>query len=310
VNIIVTGASGFLGREVCKIFEEQSIGIVRVDKAGGGPEVHKIDVCSLAFQNLIDTTKPETIIHLAGVQYLKPVRPRNRELFFRENVEMARSVGAAALKVDSVKQVVFVSTDMVYGRISRSPVTTSLTPIPIGPYGKSKLAAENSLTDSLNQTQKVLTIFRPRLIAGSGRLGTISILAKLISGNLPVPIFGRGDNRYQLISKKDVAVAIRNSVDLKRAGVYNLGSDNPPTVLDLISSAILVQRSRSIIVKIPNRLSLLLLRFLDKLGMSPLSPEQFEIAGIDYVLETSDTKSLLNWQPTKSDFEILRESLN
>jgi dTDP-glucose 4,6-dehydratase len=223
---------------------------------------------------------------------------------------MARSVGAAALKVDSVKQVVFVSTDMVYGRISRSPVTTSLTPIPIGPYGKSKLAAENSLTDSLNQTQKVLTIFRPRLIAGSGRLGTISILAKLISGNLPVPIFGRGDNRYQLISKKDVAVAIRNSVDLKRAGVYNLGSDNPPTVLDLISSAILVQRSRSIIVKIPNRLSLLLLRFLDKLGMSPLSPEQFEIAGIDYVLETSDTKSLLNWQPTKSDFEILRESLN
>jgi dTDP-glucose 4,6-dehydratase len=309
MTIIVTGASGFLGREVCKIFEEKSIVVVKVDKVGG-PDVHKIDVCSLEFQNLIDNSKPETIIHLAGVQYLQPVRPRNRESFFAENVDMARSIGSAASQVKSVNQVVYVSTDMVYGKIFQSPVTTSLKPRPIGPYGNSKLSAEHILTDSLNQSQKVLTIFRPRLIAGSGRLGTISTLAKLISANLPVPIFGRGDNRYQLVSKKDVAVAIWNSVNLRRAGIFNLGSDNPPTVRDLISSTILFQRSRSIIVRIPNRFSLVLLRLLDKLGVSPLSPEQFEIAGIDYVLDTSDTKTLLDWQPTKSDFDILRESLN
>jgi nucleoside-diphosphate-sugar epimerase len=112
------------------------------------------------------------------------------------------------------------------------------------------------------------------------------------------------------VSKQDVAKAIWSSLNLRAAGVFNLGSDNPPTVIELISSTIQSLHSRSLLLRIPNGPSLALLRFLDKFGMSPLSPEQFEIAGIDYVLDTSDTKARLQWEPTKSDFEILRESLS
>jgi dTDP-glucose 4,6-dehydratase len=309
MSIMVTGASGFLGREVCKLLEEKSIVVIRVDKVAG-PETHTLNVCSSAFQDLVRSTKPVGIIHLAGVQYLKPVKPKNRTAFFRENVDMARTLAKVSSEVESVSHVVFVSTDMVYGKVPRSPVATSLEPKPIGPYGHSKLAAEQILADSININHPVLTIFRPRLIAGSGRLGTLSTLGRLISVNLPVPIFGSGLNRYQLVSKQDVAKAIWNSLNLRAAGVFNLGSDNPPTVRDLISSTIRSLHSHSLMLRIPNGPSLALLRFLDKFGMSPLSPEQFEIAGLDYVLDTSDTKARLQWEPTKSDFEILRESLS
>jgi dTDP-glucose 4,6-dehydratase len=73
-----------------------------------------------------------------------------------------------------------------------------------------------------------ISIFRPRLIIGPGRLGILSKLFTLIDANLPVPMIGSGRNPYQFISVFDCAEAARLAW---RAGVpneaYNLGSDNP-----------------------------------------------------------------------------------
>jgi dTDP-glucose 4,6-dehydratase len=112
-----------------------------------------------------------------------------------------------------------------------------------------------------------------------------------------------------MISKTDVATALILALGSRKAGIFNLGSDDPPSVKDLILHVIRKTGSRSIRLFIPNNLLTGVLKRADHLNLAPLSPEQCEIAGIEYVLDTSDTKRELDWEPTQSDKEILEESL-
>lgn len=267
------------------------------------------DLLSNHLSETIHEVGPTVIVHLAGVQYLKKVRRRHRETFFQQNVQMARSLVEALREYPSLTHFVFVSTDMVYGKPKESPIPNSADTNPLGPYGESKLQSEKILEAAMAAQNVTLTIFRPRLIAGKGRLGTIQLLKHLIESNFPVPIFGAGRNRYQMVSKEDVAEAIHLSIIKRVGGVFNLGSDNPPTVRTLITDVIESKKSKSKVFYFPNRITLLLLRIADRVNLSPLSPEQFEIAGFDYVLDTRETKRLLQWEPTSSDTSILQESL-
>ena len=63
-----------------------------------------------------------------------------------------------------------------------------------------------------------ISLFRPRLIIGPGRLGILEKLFKLIDWNLPVPMIGSGRNPYQFISVFDCAEAARLAW---KAGVPN-----------------------------------------------------------------------------------------
>jgi nucleoside-diphosphate-sugar epimerase len=97
-----------------------------------------------------------------------------------------------------------------------------------------------------------ISLFRPRLIIGPGRLGILEKLFKLIDWNLPVPMIGSGRNPYQFISVFDCAEAARLAW---KAGVpneaYNLGSLNPPPVRKLLGDLIKHAGSKSILVPTP-----------------------------------------------------------
>lgn len=308
MKVLVTGGKGFLGRSVVSLLRKRGIEALSLDLPQTNPDI-PVDLLSDQLSTIISQVDPDVIIHLAGVQYLKKVRRRDREAFFQENVEMARRLAAASRDLAALTHFVFVSTDMVYGKQKESPIPNTAETSPLGPYGESKLQSERILEAAMSTQGVTLTIFRPRLIAGKGRLGTIQLLKSLIVRGLPVPIFGTGRNRYQMVSKEDVAEAIYLSIIKRVGGIFNLGSDNPPIVRTLISETIKSRKSKSKLIFFPNKITLALLRIADILDISPLSPEQFEIAGFDYVLDTEETKRLLQWSPTSSDSSILIDSL-
>ncbi len=308
MKILITGGSGFVGQHLKKALGKLGHVVVTVDVTPQGSDF-RCDVRKSEFCEFLEELKPSAIVHLAGVQYLHRISRSKRADFFRQNVEMAEGLSRAILASRSVKSLVYLSTDMVYGRPEITPVLANSKTNPLGPYGKSKLEAERILLGLSKEAGFHLTVFRPRLIAGQGRKGTIEILTKLMKMNLPIPVFGKGTNRYQLVSVSDVCSAIVLSLEKRSEGIFNLGSDNPPEVRQLISSTIESLKSRSIAMKLPNVSLIRLLRFLDYLNLSPLSPEQFEIAGLEYVLDTSETKTALGWEPKKTDFQILLESV-
>jgi dTDP-glucose 4,6-dehydratase len=152
-----------------------------------------------------------------------------------------------------------------------------------------------------------ITIFRPRLIIGPGRLGILVKLFKLIDMNLPVPLIGSGKNPYQFISVFDCASAAQAAW---RGGFpnreYNLGSDDPPPIKRLLGDLIAEAGSRSILVPTPAFLVKATLTALDALNMPVMDPEQYLIADETCILDTSSLKHDLGWTPKHRDEDMLK----
>ena len=100
------------------------------------------------------------------------------------------------------------TTDMIYGHTVHYPMTEDHPVAPLGEYGFSKLKTEELAAEWRMRGMKI-SLFRPRLIIGPGRLGILEKLFKLIDHNLPVPMIGSGRNPYQFISVFDCAEAAR-----------------------------------------------------------------------------------------------------
>jgi dTDP-glucose 4,6-dehydratase len=142
-----------------------------------------------------------------------------------------------------------------------------------------------------------------------GRVGTIQKLADLIDSPFPIVLIGSGENSYQFISAEDVCKAIELSLLLDVNGVFNIGSDNPPNLNDLFDKTLTNLGKNKSIVRVPARFGIFMLDVLDKLGISPLTPEQYKIAPINYVLDTKKIKFDMDWSPSLTDEEMLTSAL-
>ena len=244
-----------------------------------------------------------TIVHTAARQYHSNVPRWGRRHFFDANRGMTRNLVDAALAAGA-GHLVFISSDMVYGLPLGRPFTESDTPRPIGPYGESKVASEAICSAARDRGLKV-TIFRPRLIIGPGRLGVLQKLFDRIRAGLSVPMLGDGRNRYQMVAVSDVVAACRLAIEKPVDATLNLGSADPPTVRALLESLCERAGSHSRPRAWPRLLARGGLWGLHAFRAAPLSPEQFRIADVDYVLDTSRAMQLLGWRPHYSDADML-----
>ncbi|MFB0612639.1 NAD-dependent epimerase/dehydratase family protein [Aurantiacibacter poecillastricola] len=308
-NAIVTGGSGFLGSVLVEHLVRDGWTVHNLDlqyPKSNTPAVmhHAVDVIDKEQLEALSLPRGAHVIHLAGRQYNKPVKRRDRARFFREgNVEGTRNVLALARRLEAAS-FSFVSTDMVYGKPQRTPVDKDHPRKPFGPYGESKVAAED-LIASKDLPFRVM-VYRPRLIVGPGRFGLMTKLFAAIRHNRPVPMIGSGTNTYQMISVFDCADAIVRGIAREDAqGVFNLGSEPRWASKDLIETLIARAGSRSPVVPLPSALLKPVLRVLDRFDLSPLVPEQFEIADQHYVLDVSEANERLGWYPVHGDDEMM-----
>jgi dTDP-glucose 4,6-dehydratase len=306
IVILVTGAAGLVGRELVGQLAATGVPVHGLDvrpMETSGPARHIVgdlldpSVTSRACDGV------RTIVHTAARQYHSGVPRWGRRRFFDVNAQMTRRLVEAAV-ASGVTNLIFISSDMVYGMPRGRPFTESDVPRPIGPYGASKLASEEICTAARAQGLRV-TIFRPRLIVGPGRLGVLRKLFDRIRTGRFVPMLGDGSNRYQMVAVSDVVAACRLAIEHPVDAALNLGSANPPTIRSLLSSLCERAGSTSRPRALPASAACAGLWALHVVRAAPLSPEQFRIAVVDYVLDTSSAARLLNWQPRCSDMDML-----
>jgi dTDP-glucose 4,6-dehydratase len=243
------------------------------------------------------------VVHAAARQHHSDPPKLGRERFFRQNVEMTRNIADAAEGSD-VGQLIFVSSDMVYGLPRHKPFDETDIPHPIGPYGRSKLESER-VCCAKRGAGMIVTIFRPRLIVGPGRLGILVRLFDRIRAAKSIPLIGNGANRYQMVSVADVAHAVMLAIERQPNGVYNLGSEDVPSEAELLAGVARRAGSSSGLIPTPARLTKAALWVLHAFRLAPLVPEQFCIAAEDYVLDTSAARRDLGWMPRFNDLEML-----
>jgi dTDP-glucose 4,6-dehydratase len=253
---------------------------------------------------------PEDIVYNLAARMLHPIIKRRERYEYFYSVDYHGAVHVIdAMERAGCNRLVQFSTDMVYGPLQTPPpVKVDHPRVPIGEYSASKMALEDYCMSKRAQGLKV-SIFRPRLIIGPGRVGILGKLFHLIRLNLPVPMVGNGKNRYQMVSVYDCASAgIRSAEKGVVDGEFNLGSPEPPTVHTLLSELIRHAGSKSILIPTIAAPAKALLRFLDRIDLPVLVPEQFEIADHDYVVDIEPTVRMLDWTPKFGDQQMMNEA--
>ena len=311
---IIFGGDGFLGTELTRKLAERGERVLICDEkrteafgnySREGVEYLRMDVTKPESFAPIEVEPDDVVYHFAA-RLLVPILPRaERHDYFWQALYVGTENVLRWMEREGLSRMIYYTTDMVYGHTEVHPRTEDHPRKPIGPYGEAKYRTE-LLVDEYREKGFSITLFRPRLIIGHGRLGILEKLFVLVDRNLPVPTIGNGRNYYQFISVSDCANACLAAV---RKGFpnanYNLGSANPPTVRELLRSLIREAGSRSPIVPTPAFAVKATLAALDRAGRPLMDPEQYLIADETCVLDCSKAERELGWTPEDDDTSML-----
>ena len=308
---IIIGGDGFVGQILARNLHAKGEHVIIADIVKSSHDVY----ASVPFVHF-DVTKPDSfaslplppgdMVYNLSAKMLSPIMPKAKryDFFYPVNYFGTKNI-LEWMERAGAKHLVHYTTDMVYGHSKVTPQTEDHPCAPLGHYGQSKLDTETLAADYRRKGFNI-SIFRPRMIIGPGRLGILEKLFKLIDANLPVPMIGSGRNPYQFVSVFDCASAAELAW---RAGVpneaYNLGSDTPPSVCDLLGRLIEEAGSRSILVPTPGFLVKFTLNTLDAVNMPLMDPEQYLIADEECLLDCSKAKREIGWSPQFRDDDML-----
>ena len=307
-DIILIGSEGFTGQYTKDSLIKLNYSVLSVDQFN----INESNFIRCDIRNKNEVRKlpiggNTIVINLAARQYHENVPKRkDRKVFFFETNYIGTKNLLEVMVEKQCKNLIYFTTDMVYGKPQNIPVNEEHVRKPFGPYGISKVNSEN-LCDEYREKEHInITIFRPRMIMGPGRIGVLKKLFRLIELNLPVPMIGNGENYYQMIAVFDCVQAIKRAIEKNIPNEnFNLGSKNPPSVKNLLKRLISEVNSKSVLLPIPGKLVKYVLNILDIINIPIMYPEQFMIADENYLLDINKAKKILEWEPQYSDQDMI-----
>ncbi|CDE00884.1 nAD dependent epimerase/dehydratase family protein [Bacteroides uniformis CAG:3] len=211
MNILVTGIHGFVGSNLVVALKERhslyGLDIVAPEKEGVVKTFSWKDIepASFPMRNLPEF---DAIIHLAG----KAHDTKNRsaaQAYFDINMGLTQKIFDFFLESSAKKFVFFSSVKAAADSVVGDMLTEDVVPAPVGPYGESKIAAENYILDKLKvengklkanpYDDKQVYILRPCMIHGSGNKGNLNLLYNVVRKGVPWPL-GAFENRRSFTS--------------------------------------------------------------------------------------------------------------
>lgn len=222
--MLFTGASGFLGRNVCPIlahdYEIDTIGLDRSD-------IYQSDI-SKSIPNI--TISYDVIFHAAGKAHVIPRTETEKKAFFDVNYIGTINLCKALEKAGIPKAFIFISTVAVYGcdygeNISEEHPLNGNTP-----YALSKIKAEEYLTNWCKKHNVILGILRPSLLAGPRPPGNLGAMIKGMESGKYLSIAG-GKARKSILMAEDIARLV--PLLIERGGIYNVCDDEHPSFRQL-----------------------------------------------------------------------------
>lgn len=199
-TVLVTGATGFVGRATCGALRARGL-VVRAAVRRANQAVGVADEEAVVGE--IDATTRwdaalegiDSVVHLAARAHVLRESSRSPEAeYLRVNRDGSATLGAAAA-ARSIRRFVFASTIGVLGDGRSAPYSEADPPQPISPYGRSKLAAEQSLTRIASDSTVELVVVRPSLVYGPEAPGNFAKLLEWAYRGWPLPLGGTRNAR-------------------------------------------------------------------------------------------------------------------
>jgi nucleoside-diphosphate-sugar epimerase len=205
-RILVTGASGFIGRTLVAELANAGHFVRAAMRLPADIFPQSVEVIAVS-----DLTRPvewrpllrdvDTVVHLAGIAHAGPEIAE--QVYDRVN-RLATAELASAAKTMGIRHLVFMSSIRAQsGPVSSTTLRETDEPRPTDAYGRSKLAAE----DAVRAADVPYTILRPVLIYGTGVKGNFARLIELARKPWPLPL-GLCHNRRSLLARRNLIDAV------------------------------------------------------------------------------------------------------
>ena len=215
-RIAVTGASGFIGRNLCPVLRARGHEVIEVEREDIGARI----------------AGAQAIVHLAGIAHSRGV---DRAVLRKVNVELPLAIGRAAAAAGV--RLLFMSSLKVLGERSDAPLTESSPLVPQDAYARAKAEAEKALR-AIPGLQ--LTVLRPPLIYGPGVKANFLALARAIDRGWPLPLAGI-DNRRSFLYVGNLADAVLRCLEGAPGRTFLLADGAPlstPQLCERIAAAL------------------------------------------------------------------------
>lgn len=201
--ILVTGATGFVGRALCPALAAAG----RTVRAAGRAETGAIGP-GTDWSALLSGV--DTVVHLAArVHVMRETAADPAAEFDRVNRDGTAGLARAAAAA-GVRRFVFLSTVKVHGESSGRALSADAPARPADDYARSKWAAELALAETARKMETA--VLRPPLVYGPGVAGNFITLMDLVARGMPLPLAGI-DNRRSLIALDNMVAAILWALD-------------------------------------------------------------------------------------------------
>lgn len=310
MRTMVTGGTGFLGCHIARRF------------LGEGAELRLVDLLPLEEPDLVGRAEAvradvrdaaamrqacadvDVVVHAAAAL---PIQG-SPAVIAAVNVAGTRNVLEAALAA-GVRRVIAISSTALYGIPEIHPLYEDSALAPLGLYGQSKFELEQACLAYRARGLDV-AIVRPKTFIGTGRLGLFQILFDWIQHGKKIPILGAGKNRYQLLAVTDLVDALWRIATRAAAAneLFNIGADRFGTVREDLEALCAHAATGSRLAPVPVGPAVAALRALEVLQLSPLVEWHYRTAYKDSFVSVDKAKRVLEWQPAKSNAEVLIET--
>lgn len=289
MKILITGIHGFVGSNLVQALKEEHI-IYGLDIINP----HKDGVQVTFPWDYLDKSNgiPEVdaIIHLAGKAH-DTKNESEAEVYFKINTGLTQKIFDWFLTQTKCKKFIFFSTAKAAADKVDGILTEDVIPTPVGPYGESKIKAEEYILSKMPADKQVY-IFRPCMIHGPGNKGNLNLLYNVVRKGIPWPL-GAFDNRRTFTSVENICFAVNGVLTKNVAnGIYNMGDDDALSTNELIEEICKSLGKRAHIWHLPKGLMNGVATFGGWLHL-PLNPERLRKLTENYVSSNDKIKRAL-----------------
>jgi len=314
MNILITGIHGFVGTNLVAVLKNNhtiyGLDIISPKKEGV--------VKTFGWNELDKIPSIEAIIHLAGKAH-DTKNQSGAQLYFDINTGLTQKIYDWFQVSKATKFIYFSSVKAAADKVEGDILTEDVIPSPKGPYGESKIAAENYILSkevlgkrqevshkdkdtkilindfplpTINSPLKKVYILRPCMIHGPGNKGNLNLLYQVVKKGIPYPL-GAFENRRSFTSIDNLSFVISSLIEKNiPGGIYNVGDDESLSTNELIALMAMAMNKPNRTWKWNKSLIQICARIGTKLHL-PLNSERLQKLTENYVVSNAKLKKVL-----------------
>ena len=276
-RILLTGGAGFIGSNLLDALLKAGDQVTVVDNFNNyydpstkhaNIEAHQssssfrlieADICDRNLWSQLDAGDGwDAVVHVAARAGVRPSIEQPL-LYVRANVDGTSQVLEWACSGTKPVPVVFASSSSVYGDDNIAPYSEQgALPSPVSPYGSSKLAGESLVRGRARTDSLPIAILRFFTVYGPRQRPDLAIhkFSRRIDAGEQIPVFGDGTSARDYTHISDLVAGILSCLDRLLAGrlshsIYNLGSDRPISLDEMIATIEQALGRKAVIERLP-----------------------------------------------------------